>query len=147
MNLQKRLASSILKCSPKRIWINPEKMGEIKEAITREDVKGLVQAGIIEKAPAQGISRGRIKKNALQKRKGRRKNAGSRKGTHHARVGQKDEWVNKIRKQRALINLLKKKEMLTTERAKELYHKAKGGFFRSRGHLKLYINEHKMVKK
>jgi len=147
MNLQKRLASSILKCSPKRIWINPERFGETKEAITREDVKGLVRAGIIEKFPARGISRGRARQHALQKRKGRRKSAGSRKGTRNARLGQKEEWIKKIRKQRAFVYLLKKKEKLTRESAKELYQKAKGGFFRSKGHLKLYINEHKMVKK
>lgn len=142
MNLQKRLASSILKCSAKRIWINPEKLTEIKEAITREDVKGLINGGIIEKAPARGISRGRVKKNALQKRKGRRKNVGSRKGTRNARFEKKGEWIRKIRKQRAFIKILKQKKILTTEGAKELYHKAKGGFFRSKGHLKMYLNEH-----
>lgn len=147
MNLQKRLAGTILKCSPKRVKFNPDMLEDIKEAITRNDVKGLVRAGVIEKIPEQGVSRVRARKRAVQKRKGRRKNAGSRKGTRNARFPRKDEWINKIRKQRALIMVLKKKQFITTGIAKELYQKAKGGFFRSKGHLKLYLTEHKMVTK
>lgn len=145
MKLQKRLAGDEMKCSPKRVWLNPDSLAEVKEAITREDVRGLIRAGIIVKLPVKGVSRGRAKKRAGQKKKGRRKNQGSRKGTQNARGPKKENWMHRIRKQRAFIKLLKRKNIITIKVAKELYQKAKGGFFRSRGHLKLYLKEHNLA--
>lgn len=147
LRLQKRLASEILKCSPKRVWFNPDNLSDIKSAITRNDIRSFINGGIITKAQSTGVSRIRARKIAIQKRKGRKKNQGSRKGTRNARLSRKDEWINKIRKQRALIKDLKKKTLITTVIANELYKKAKGGLFRSRSHLKLYLNEHNLVNK
>ena len=39
------------------------------------------------------------------------------------------------------------KKMLDNEGYRELYLKAKGGYFRSKRHVKLYIDEHSMIKK
>ncbi len=142
MMLQRRLAGAVMKCSPKRVWLDPDKLEDIKEAITHRDMGSLIKAGTIRRIPKKGISRGRARKHALQKQKGRRKNHGSRKGTHNARLPGKVEWMNKIRKQRVLIKTLKRKGIIKMDLAKEIYQKAKGGYFRSVGHLKLYINEH-----
>ncbi|MBI4441165.1 50S ribosomal protein L19e [Candidatus Woesearchaeota archaeon] len=146
LKLQKRLASKIMKCSPKRVWLNPDSLSTIKEAITRNDIKGLIRHGVIDKLPERGVSRGRARLRSIQKKKGRQKSVGTRKGTRNARFPAKDEWMNKIRKQRAFIKELKSKDLIETSVAKDLYQKAKGGYFRSKGHLKLYINEHKMIK-
>lgn|SRR3989338_1937043 len=147
LKLQKRLAGEIFKCSPSRVWFNPDAASDIKQAITRNDIRSLADSGLIEKQAVVGTSSLRKKKNNLQKQKGRRVNHGSRKGKRNARLSFKTEWINKIRKQRSLILELKEKKMITTEAAKELYQKAKGGYFRSKGHLKMYLNEHKMVTK
>ncbi len=141
MMLQRRLAGAVMKCSPKRVRFDPNKLAEIKEAITHQDIRGLVGAGVIARTPKKGISRSRAKKRALQRQKGRQKNSGSRKGTHNARFPAKREWINRIRKQRAFISELKEKGIIQTTMVKELYQKAKGGYFRSKGHLKLYLNE------
>ena len=53
----------------------------------------------------------------------------------------------KIRAQRSLIAELKAKEIVDAAGYKELYRKAKGGFFRNRRHIKLYIEENNLVKK
>ena len=47
MITQKRLAGSIVKCSPSKIWLDPNELEEIKEAITRIDIKILIKKRII----------------------------------------------------------------------------------------------------
>ena len=39
---QKRIAAQVLKCSPKKIVFDTEKLSEIKEAITKQDIKTLI---------------------------------------------------------------------------------------------------------
>ena len=147
MELQKRLAANALGCGPKRIKFDPEKLSEIKEAITTFDIKRLIHQGIITKMQIKGISRSRAKKIRNQKRKNRRKGYGSRKGRASARLNPKEQWINGIRAQRKLIKKLKNKKLIDKEAFKTLYAKVKGGFFRSTKHIKLYIKEQEMIKK
>ena len=51
----------------------------------------------------------------------------------------------KIKK--ALRVFLKDKGIVDKKTYRNLYLKSKGGFFRSKSHIKLYINEHKLGKK
>jgi len=143
---QKRLAATILKISPYRVWIDPEKLTEVKEAITKEDIRSLIKDKIIRKKPKVGVSRGRARKKAVQKKKGRRKGAGSRKGKTTARLPRKKSWINKIRAQRKLLQSLKEKEKISTKNYNIIRKRMKGGFFRSRRHLKLYLSNNKLIK-
>ncbi len=145
--LQKRLASQILKCSPQRIFINPEKLTEIKEAITKFDVKRLINQGIITKKQKQGISRSRARKSQEQKKKGRRKGHGSRQGKKNARENQKRSWINHVRKQRQLLKTLRERKIINNDTYKILYYKSKGGFFRSVRHIKIYLKENNLIQK
>ena len=142
---QKKLAALILKVSPKRIYLDPSKSSEIKEAITKSDIKGLIRNEVIKVKPKRGISRSRVRKNIIQKRKGRRKGKGSRKGDKTSRLPKKRLWINKIRIQREFIKNLNKKNYLTKKDYRMLYFKIKGGFFRSRNHIKLYIKENNLI--
>ena len=144
MILQKRLGSIILKCSPKRIKFDSEKMTEIKAAITKEDVRSLIANHTITKKPIDVHSRVRARKRLDQRRKGRQKGAGSRKGKKTARLPRKKAWQNRIRRQRNLIKKLRTEGKLQKKAFRELYLKAKGGYFRSERHMKLYIEEHKL---
>jgi len=56
LDVQKRIAASVLKCSPKRVIFDSTKLKEIKEAITRSDIRGLVIDGFISKKRKKGIS-------------------------------------------------------------------------------------------
>ena len=47
LKLQKRLASSVLKGSKKRIRFEPEVLDEIKEVLTKDDVRGMISRGLI----------------------------------------------------------------------------------------------------
>ncbi len=60
---------------------------------------------------------------------------------------QKREWINKIRLQRKFLKELKDKKIIIPSIYQELYLKAKGGFFRNKKHIKLYLEEHNLAKK
>lgn len=144
---QKRIAGIVSKRSPKKVKFDPESLEEIKESITKLDIRNLIKSGAIKVKPIKGVSRSRARKTSEQKKKGRRKGAGSRKGKAGARTNKKRSWINKIRKQREFLQMLKEKDKITKKVYRELYLKSKGGFFRSKRHLQLYINEHELIKK
>ena len=136
-----------MKCSPRRIIFDATRLEDIKEAITKVDIRSLINESVIVRAPIKGIAKGAARKKARQKRKGRQKGKGSRKGSAYARLPKKARWIGTIRAQRALLATLRNNEVITTNQYRELYAKSKGGFFRSRRHIKLYIEEHGLVKK
>ena len=47
LSAQKRLAADVLDVGKNRVWFDPERQGDIAEAITREDVRELVDEGAI----------------------------------------------------------------------------------------------------
>src|SRR3989344_1885849 len=146
MNLKskKRLAAKILKIGNTRVWVDPNNRDSLKEAITRSDIKKLIRDGVILVKQKKGVSRGRVRKILLQKRKGRRSGAGSRKGKFTARSGKKILWVRQIRLYRSLFNQLMEKKLITNQTYSHLRKKAKGGYFRNRRHVLLYLNENNL---
>lgn len=139
---QKRLAAEILKCSPSKVVFDIDRLEDIKEAITKIDLKTLIKDNAITVRISPGPSRVRARKLSEQKTKGRRKGHGSRKGRASARgVTTKRLWIYKIRKQKEILKNLRDNQKLTTGEYRQLYNKAKGGFFRNQRHLKMYINE------
>jgi large subunit ribosomal protein L19e len=146
LHVQKRLAASILKRSKKKVVIDNSRLDDVKEAITRFDIKSLIKDKAIKAKPVKGPSKVRTRKIREQKSKGRRSGHGSRKGKATARLSRKESWMIRIRNQRAFLFELKSKGMLENKDFRELYNKAKGGYFRSKRHIKLYIDEHSLVK-
>tara|TARA_Y100000310_G_C20654020_1_gene801009 strand:- start:1225 stop:1722 length:498 start_codon:yes stop_codon:yes gene_type:complete len=146
MNLRskRRISASILKCGKHKVKFDEKELSKIKESITRSDIRGLIKDKIIIKRPIKGVSKARSRHLLKQKRKGRRKGPGSKKGTHNTRLPPKKEWMAKIRAIRTLLKLLRKKQSINSQNYNKLYNKAKGGFFRSRRHVKLYIKEHNL---
>lgn len=130
-----------MKVSKKRIVIQNSSSEEIKDAITKADVRGLIKSGIITVKQKKGISRVRANKIRKQKRKNNQKGPGSRKGTKNARLSKRVQRINTTRKQREFLQYLKEKGKITNESFKKLYSLVKGGFFRSLRHLKLYISD------
>jgi large subunit ribosomal protein L19e len=147
LKTQRRIAASLMKTGKKRVFIKQDKLSDVKTAITREDVRGLIVKGAITKKSAGGVSRGRIKKVIAQKKKGRRKGHGTRKGAKKARTPKKRRWINKVRAQRVFVKELKEKGLVSNSVFNKVYSLIKGGFFRSRSHVKLYLNDHDLIKK
>jgi len=142
MNLrnQKKLSAKILKTGKHKVAFSPDGLSEIKEAITRADLKSLIKKGLITKKKSKGVSRGRKRE---QRKKKKTKGMGKRKGTYKTRNPKKRMWINKVRPQRRLLKLLKKKGVIASQEFKRLYALIKGNFFRSVNHLKLYLNKMK----
>lgn len=147
LTVQRRLAADVLNCSCADIVFEESRLSEIKEAITRQDIKALVNKGYILKSRKSHASRSRARMTHLQKVKGNRKGQGSRKGTTNARNNRKEIWINKVRSQRALLKDLRSREIIAKDTYNQLYSKVKGGFFRNKRHIKLYLGERELIQR
>ena len=146
LRVQRRLSAQLLKCGENRVSLDPMHLEEIKEAITKADIRTLINRGIITKKRAMNTSRFWAKLRKEQKTHGRRKGLGSRKGKKTARSNPKRAWINKIRLQRAHLKFLRDNGTIPKGIFHEMYAKSKGGFFRSIRHMKLYLKEREIVK-
>ena len=144
---QRRIAAQLLKVGENRVWFDEDRLKEVKEAITKLDIKKLIKDLAIQAKPKKGISGFRRRKKYLQKRKGRQQGKGSRKGTLNARYPSKKRWMDKVRVQRSLLKNLRDKEIIDPKTYRKVYLRSKGGFFRSKRHILLYLEEQGVFKK
>jgi large subunit ribosomal protein L19e len=146
LSTQKRLAADVLKVGKSRVWIDPEFEDEVSLAITRDDIRRLIDEGAIQKKRAVGVSRGRARHILKQKRKGQRKGPGRKKGKATSKLSSKDRWMMKIRPMRKELRKLRDTGKITPKVYRELYLKAKGNAFRNTAHLRTYISERRLSK-
>lgn len=144
LTTQKRIAARVLKCGRSRVWLDPERVNDIAEAITAQDVRRLVKDGVVKALPKTGVSSYRKKKTAAQKRKGRRRGHGSVKG--HIAGEKKRHWMRTIRAIRDELQKLRNNGAIERKTYRALYARSKSGFFRSRGHLMTYIERNNLLK-
>lgn len=147
MNNKKKLAGKILGVSPGKIVFAEDALGDIKKAITRSDIRGLIAVGKIRENKENYHSRSGARRNATQKQKGRQKGRGSKKGTKYSIISRKEKWVVRIRVQRQFIKELRDKQLISPLTYQELKAKSKGGYFRNKRHIKLYLTEHSLINK
>ena len=136
---QRRMAADILKCGENRVWINPDKIEEVEDCITRADIRTAIASGLIKAKAKNGTSKGRIRDVQGQKASGKRKGPGSRKGTANARVRDKERWMATIRPIRDELKTLRADGKISPSVYRLYYRKAKGGMFKSRRHLKQHM--------
>ncbi len=146
LSLQRRLAAEVLGVGESRIWIDPSRIDEVVDAITREDIRRLIKDRVIQVKPVHVNSRERWRKRHLQRKKGRRRGYGKRKGKKTARKDRKEEWMNRIRKIRRFLRYLRDHGVIDRKTYRRLYMLAKGGTFRSLNALKHYMKEKGIVK-
>ncbi len=139
LSAQRRLAADVLDVGENSVWLDPEAQDEIAEAITREDVRELVDQGIVRAKETQGNSRGRARERDEKRAYGHKKGPGTRKGKAGARSDPKDEWRNDIRAQRRKLRELRDEGELSPGEYRDLYQKAGGGEFRSVRYMLNYI--------
>ena len=143
---QRRLASEILGCGQNRVWIDPTHMEDVAEAITRSDIRALINSKAIKAKQKAGISRGRARYKQEQKRKGKRRGHGSRKGTKKARTPKKRAWINTIRPIRAQLMEYRSQGKIDSATYRRLYRRAKGGMFRSKARLEAHLKSEGLLK-
>ncbi len=141
LDFQKKIAGKLFKASPKRVVLVEDALEEINDAVTREDIRSLINKGAIYLKQKKGVSRARANKIRRQKIKGKRKNPGSRKGSKKVRTQARRMRINASRRKREFIKNLRAKNKITAKEYRKLYNMIKGGFFRSTRHLKLYVSE------
>jgi large subunit ribosomal protein L19e len=146
--LQRRLAAKVLGVGESRVWINPdpEVSDDIADAITREDVRGLVRQGLIDVKPKKGNSHSGWLERRMKRRRGHRRGYGKRKGVKSARLDPKEDWVNRIRKMRRYLRYLRDKEVIDKKTYRKLYRLAKGGMFHNLSSLKRYMRDHGILR-
>jgi large subunit ribosomal protein L19e len=140
----RRMASELLKCGSNRVWVDPNRMDEVAEAVTREDMKLLIDDGVIRKRPVRSNSRGSARARALARSKGRGSGPGSRKGAKGGREKRKKSWMKKVRAQRTRLRDYRDSGRLDRGTYRKLYAMASGGAFRDLAHLDLFISSHRL---
>lgn len=126
---KKELAARALGVGRNRVLFNSERLDEIKEIITKQDVKDLVNEKVITVKEKKGRS-------TKEKRKTRR-----RIGSIKRKVSKrKEEYMILTRKLRGFVKELKKKEILTFEECIQIRKEIRAKQFRSKAHLKERVN-------
>lgn len=135
MNLsrKKTLAAKALKVGAGRIIFPKGNIEDIKEAITKQDMKDLAKSGVIKIKEIKG----RKKANG---RNGRRGSGKVKKNINK----RKKLYVILTRKLRAYISELRKQEKITNEQYKELRKQIRSSLYRSKAHLKEQIMDLKV---
>jgi large subunit ribosomal protein L19e len=141
LTAQKRLAADVLGVGKNRVRFDPEAQGEIADAITRDDVRDLIEDGVIEAETTQGNSRGRARERNEKRAYGHRSGHGSRKGTSGGRTDGSEEWQSRIRAQRRTLRELRDDDEITRSQYRELYDMASGGEFDSVRDLRRYVDD------
>ena len=147
LKTQKRLAADILKVGKNRVWLDPERTEDIEVALTRTDIRQLINDKVIEALPEKGISRSRARLLHEKRKIGRRRGPGNRKGKSTTREPRKVAWMMRIRAQRRRLKNLKNERSITKKTYRLLYRKSKGGSFRDLSRLEDYLKTNNLVRR
>ena len=130
LNKKKRLATRTLGVGKARIVFVAKRLDEIKDAITKNDIRDLVKAGAIKIKNISG-------RKTVEKRR-KKRGQGKIKKKLNAR---KRNYVILTRKFRAHIKTLKDNEKITKEQHRELRKKIKNKEFSNLNNLREHLKE------
>jgi large subunit ribosomal protein L19e len=139
LTTQRRISASILKCGVNRVRFDPERVSDIQNAISREDLRTLIDDDAIQAIQAKGNSRGRAREKMAKRSYGHCKGPGRRRGAAGARNPRKHQWIQKIRAIRKTLVELRDNGEINPHLYRTLYRQAAGGQYRSVAHLKAHL--------
>jgi large subunit ribosomal protein L19e len=128
---RKALASKVLRVGKNKIIFDSSKLAEIKEAITKQDIRDLYEAGIISIRETRG-------KKTIVKRT-TKKGPGKTKRKVHNR---KRDYMILVRKLRRHVRELKTQGRLPQEAFEDIRKKIRAKTFKNKAHLKEYLKEY-----
>ncbi|NOJ29010.1 MAG: 50S ribosomal protein L19e [Nitrososphaeraceae archaeon] len=146
VNLKKKreLVSRMLGVGANRIHFEPDKLDDIADSITREDIRKLIKNGSIWTSKVKGTSRSRAKEKASTHKK-HGTGMGSKQGKKTVRMGKKETYVKKIRAMRYRLKVMKSRNDINREIFWNLYKKVNGGQVRSLAHLRDLVKQSKGI--
>lgn len=144
---QKRLAADILKVGQTRVWIDPMRLDDVEDVITRDEIRKLISDGVIKARAPQGVSRGRARIRDAKRKKGLRRGPGSRRGKWTARNPKKQTWMRRIRAIRKHLRDLVNRRIIQVTTYRRLYVLAKGGTFADINEVNQYIDLHRLTRR
>ncbi len=126
MNLRKKktLAAKAIKVGKKRIIFLTPRLEEVKEAITKQNIKDLQKEGAILIKPVKG------RKKVIKRKK---RGVGKIKKKINKR---KTEYATMTRKLRKSVAELKRTKSLNLEQVKDIRNKIRNKFLKNKNHLK-----------
>lgn len=130
LDKKKQLAARALGVGKGRICFRVENLAEIKEAITKQDIKDLIAQGIITIKEAKGRKR-------IKRRKTRRKEGKIKKKIKT----RKQEYVKLTKRLRRYIKEAERQGKIDKEKYQELRKKIKAKIFKSAAQLKDNLKE------
>ena len=122
---KKYFASRALHVGQGRIIFNKERLNEVKEAITKQDIRDLVKDGAIFIKPISGRAK-------VERRTSRRRAGSVRKKA----INKKREYMIITRKLRNHLSEIKKQGLITRDKWLELRKRVRARHFRSKAHMK-----------
>lgn len=144
VNIRKKreLVARVLGVGANRVRFEPDKLEDVADSITRDNIRALINSGAIWTVKVKGTSRGKAKeKRAVWKVHG--KGPGSKKGASTARTGKKEVYVIRVRSMRHHLKVLKDRKEIKNDVYWQLYKKVNGGQVRSLAHLRDLVKEAK----
>lgn len=128
LDKRKELASKVLKVGKKRIVFDSSSLTEIKEAITKQDIRDFYKEGIITIKDVKG-------RRTIRRRKTKR-GPGKIKKKVKTR---KQDYVKLVRKQRNYLKELQKQEKVDKETYRDIRKKIRAKTFKNKNQLKDYV--------
>lgn len=122
---KKELASRALQVGKNRIVFNSARLNEVKEAITKQDIRDLLASGAIHVRPIKG-------RKTIVKRESRR-HAGSVKKMV---INSKREYITLTRKLRSFVLALKRGKKISSEQFLQLRKEIRNKMFKNKTQLK-----------
>lgn len=132
VSFQKRLAAKILKVGVDKVFIDSSKIEDVKKAVTRKDIKNLIKKGYIKKLPERVSFP--YKKEVKRVKKG-------------SSIKKKTIRVRTVRALRKYLKELKESGKIEKNDYKKVYRWIKGGMFRSRAHMRIFLEQRGIIKK
>ena len=140
LSTQRRMAASVLGVGANKVWFDPLRITEIKEAITKADIGTLIKEGAIKKRPKIGFKRRAGRFRQQRKRKGRGRGFGKKR---LILKNKKRLHAVKIRDLRKQIRALRGKGEINRKQEDKLRRLAKASVVKNQKDLMERINQFK----